>query len=393
MTNKAINSSKKRIAITIKPTNDCNMRCKHCYHAEEGFESLLMNPEHAKRMFEIASKEYNEIHIVFHGGEPTLWGIDNFKNVLEYQERLVEDNPNLIFKNSIQTNGLLLDESWIKLFKDYKFSIGISFDGPHNDDLRSNTTLVYNNMLMLKAAGVKFGVLCVESALSIGSLKSTYDWFNNNGINFKILALFMSGEAKEHAELELDIDKYVESIVEMYKYWLFDKDCRISMRTFEDLLKVSDRLYCIQYGGSCIHNRICLNPNGDLYPCGRPYTDDFILGNIKSTELISKAFMTSAYKNLARISAERSKQCREKCEFFGVCKGGCVSSAILEGSFEKIDNITCVRAKKMLGAITLVNNEVYKMFDNNESLEKFNPKAFRIMSKSRAGKYEYAHVK
>lgn len=67
---------KKRIAITIKPTNDCNMRCMHCYHAEEGFESTVMDPESAKKMLRVASKEYEEIHVVFHGGEPTLWGTE-----------------------------------------------------------------------------------------------------------------------------------------------------------------------------------------------------------------------------------------------------------------------------------------------------------------------------
>ena len=47
-----------RISITVKPTNDCNMRCKHCYHAEEGFESTMMDPDAAKKMLQIASNDY-----------------------------------------------------------------------------------------------------------------------------------------------------------------------------------------------------------------------------------------------------------------------------------------------------------------------------------------------
>lgn len=383
----------RRIAITIKPTNDCNMRCRHCYHAEEGFSPVSMKIEYARKMLLVASREYEEIHVVFHGGEPTLWGIDNFRNVLRYEDELMKSRPGLVIKNAIQTNGVLFDEEWIRLFREYKFVIGISFDGPHNDDLRMQTEKVYDNMLMLKEKGIRFGALCVESGLSIKNLKDTYDWFNREGINFKVIALFMSGEAKEHSELELDINEYVDEVVKMYRYWLFDQECRVSVKTFEDLLKVSDKLYCIQYGGSCIHNRICLNPNGDLYPCGRPYTDDFILGNIEDLELISEAFASSAYVKLVEISAERARQCREKCEYFGVCKGGCVSSAIMEGSFEKIDNVTCVRAKRMLGAVTEVNNEVYGMYDSRTGLEKLNPRALRIMEKSRTGQFEYSHVR
>ena len=136
----------KRIAITLKPTNGCNMRCRHCYHAEEGFDATVMNPEHAKKMMLIASQEYDEIHVVFHGGEPTLWGLENFRSVLDYQKVLSEKAGNLVFKNSIQTNGLLINDEWMGFLRENKFAIGVSFDGPHNDDLRMNTSKVYANL-------------------------------------------------------------------------------------------------------------------------------------------------------------------------------------------------------------------------------------------------------
>ena len=383
----------KRIAITIKPTNDCNMRCRHCYHAEEGFGTAILSLEQAKKMMLLATREYDEVRVVFHGGEPTLWGIERFKSVLEYQKQLMQEHDGLMFRNSIQTNGLLLDVDWFNLFKDFRFSFGISFDGSHNDDLRANTERVYDNLRKMKEFGLKFGVLCVESALSIKYLRDTYDWFNNEGFDFKVLALFMSGSAKEHSEFELNINEYVDTLVQMYEYWLFDKECKISMKTFEDLLKVSDKLYCIQYGGSCIYNRICLNPNGDLYPCGRPYTSDFILGNIETLDLISNAFKTVAYLRLAHISSERVKQCHSQCDYFGACKGGCVSSAILDGTFEKIDNITCVGAKRLLRAVTRINEKVYRMYDDKTDLDKLNPKALKIIEKTRAGQYEYTHFR
>ena len=379
-----------RLSITIKPTNGCNMRCKHCYHAEEGFDQTMMDPADAKRMLDIASKDYDEIRVVFHGGEPTLWGIANYVDVLDYQ-RSIEKSKGVSFKNSIQTNGLLLDDKWIELLKKYHMSVGVSFDGPHNDDLRSDTETVYKNLCLLKNNGISFGTLCVENGKSILDLENTYNWFKKEGFNFKILGMFMSGNALEHEEFEVDINQYVDKLCEMYSKWLYDKECNITMRTFEDLLKVSDKLYCIQYGGSCIYNRICINPNGDIYPCGRPYTKEFILGNIKSLNKIADAFETDAYKRLVEISHERQKQCKESCKFFGVCKGGCVSSAILEGSFEKINNTTCVRAKRLLTNITKINNEIYGLYDKGENYESINPIALRIMRDSREGKFNYDH--
>ena len=72
---------RKRISITVKPTNDCNMRCKHCYHAEEGFQKEMLSTDAVKKMFDIAITEYDDIFVVFHGGEPTLWGVDNLVSV------------------------------------------------------------------------------------------------------------------------------------------------------------------------------------------------------------------------------------------------------------------------------------------------------------------------
>ena len=379
----------KRITITVKPTNGCNMRCKHCYHAEEGYNDLIMDVAYAKKMMDVALREYSRVKLVFHGGEPTMWGIDNFKDVLNYQDELIKKHPEVEFSNMIQTNGLLLDDEWIKLLKQYNFTVGISYDGPHNSDLREKSTQIYNAMKKMQAANLPFGVLCVETQKSINHLEETYEWFKKEGFNFRVLALFMSGTAKNNPDLELNIDDYVLNLSKMYKKWLYDKNCNISMRTFEDLLKVSDKLYCIQYGGSCIYNRICINPNGDIYPCGRPYTEDFVLGNILTLEKISDAYKTPAYQNIVEISKERIKQCKESCKFYGVCKGGCVSSAILEGTFDKINNTTCVRAKKLLSSITKINQEIYTKYDNKIELDLLNQRALDIMHKSRTGQYDF----
>lgn len=378
----------KRISVTIKPTNACNMRCRHCYHAEEGYEEGFLDIDFARKFFDIAIKEYNEIMVVFHGGEPMLWGLDNFSSLIEYQNLILKRNPFLKIRNSIQTNGTLITEKWITFFKENNFSVGISFDGPHNDVLRYHTDVVFNNMRKMHESKLNFGVLCVEGQKTINELKKTYDWFNRHGFNYKVLALFMSGEAKKYKEFELDIDDYVKNLTDLYQFWLTDQNCKISMRTFEDFLKISDRFYCIQYGGSCIHNRICLNPNGDIYPCGRPYTKDFILGNIESLNMISEAFDSPAYKKLVKISAQRVEQCQKKCDFFGICKGGCVSSAILEGSFEKIDNVTCVRAKKLLSIVTKINKQIYSQFDRGD-ISHINPRALTIIEKSRQNKFDF----
>ena len=52
--------------------------------------------------------------IVWHGGEPLLSGLDTFKYIVDIQNRLNVNN--LMIMNTVQTNGLLLNEDWIKFF-------------------------------------------------------------------------------------------------------------------------------------------------------------------------------------------------------------------------------------------------------------------------------------
>lgn len=372
-----------RIAITIKPTHACNMRCRHCYHADEGFGTECLSLDYAKKIVALAAEEYKHVIASFHGGEPTLWGIKNFKSILEYEQEIKKSHPAVTIKNMIQTNALLLNEEWFELFAEGRFSVGTSFDGPHNDDLRQNTSQVYSILKSMQKYGIDFDTLCVETNLSISRILETYEWFKAEGFNYKILALFMSGEANAHPEIELDNDIYVNNLSRLYRIWLYDKKCSISVKTCEDLLRVSNRMTCMKYGGNCIFKRICINPNGDIYPCGRPYTDDFKLGHISALKSISQAFDSDAYKKLVDLSVSRCNQCKEKCRFFAVCNGGCISDAILEGSFDRIGNVTCERTKMLLDAITEINQDALSAFDQKNNLDQFNPHALKVMESLR----------
>lgn len=64
----------------------------------------------------------------WHGGEPTLLGLDFFRKVVELQHRHQPPGRDII--NGIQTNGTLLDENWCRFLADEGFGVGLSVDGP-----------------------------------------------------------------------------------------------------------------------------------------------------------------------------------------------------------------------------------------------------------------------
>ncbi|TOM13272.1 anaerobic sulfatase maturase, partial [Vibrio parahaemolyticus] len=67
------------------------------------------------------------VEFAWHGGEPTLIGIDFFEKAVEFQKQYA--NGKLI-KNTIQTNGSKLNSDWCRFFRENNFLVGLSLDGP-----------------------------------------------------------------------------------------------------------------------------------------------------------------------------------------------------------------------------------------------------------------------
>ncbi|MCL2317534.1 MAG: radical SAM protein, partial [Methanomassiliicoccaceae archaeon] len=58
--------------VIIKPTLDCNISCRHCYHPPEERTSEKMSLELIDQLFSKLSREYESVWFIWHGGEPML---------------------------------------------------------------------------------------------------------------------------------------------------------------------------------------------------------------------------------------------------------------------------------------------------------------------------------
>jgi len=57
----------------------------------------------------------------WHGGEPTLLGLDYFHKIVELQRRHQPRGRRIV--NGIQTNGTLLDEKWCRFLSTEEFGV------------------------------------------------------------------------------------------------------------------------------------------------------------------------------------------------------------------------------------------------------------------------------
>jgi uncharacterized protein len=112
----------------------CNCRCDYCFYLEKtrlyAGSSFRMSDDIMEAYIRqvMSTHPGPEVPITWQGGEPTLMGLDFFRRTVEAERR--HARPGRHAARSIQTNGVLIDESWCRFFRDQGFLVGLSLDGP-----------------------------------------------------------------------------------------------------------------------------------------------------------------------------------------------------------------------------------------------------------------------
>lgn len=350
------------IAITIKPTHSCNMRCKHCFNGEKLNDITFLSASSACRFLELVAAEYRHIGLTFHGGEPTLVGIDFYREIFSCEKKLNE-KYGAIFSKNFTTNGVCLDNDLAELLIDNNVLINVSFDGPHNDILRTNTELVYERLCYLQRKEAKFRIYCVETALSASSLIDTYKWFRDHRFNFKMVPVQPYGNAQSNTKLIMDISSFVEALMELYRYWLTDKSCQIHFFTLEEFLDLESKQ---AFKTPWLFRKLALNPDGKIYPFGRPNDVNFCLGDIQTLNRINDCFKSSEYMRLMSILERNIAEFCKGCNSEHVCAGITVSSSFVYGcDFDMLKYGCCLADRIFQGALE-INQAVFKDIERGD---------------------------
>ena len=182
----------------IKPSSSkCNLNCKYCFYnsiaearaiKDYGFMKDEVLEEIVKKSIQYSNG--GTINIGFQGGEPTLIGLDYYRNLIMYIEKY--NNNNTKFNFVIQTNGTLLDEEWVRFFKENNFLVGVSLDGTkdvHNlNRINHNKNGTHKDVMkairLLEKANVDFNVLVVVTLILARKVKSTYRFLKENDFRY-----------------------------------------------------------------------------------------------------------------------------------------------------------------------------------------------------------------
>lgn len=162
--------------ILVKLAARCNIACTYCYWFRD--DSVYKKPKlltseveevfiHKLRLY-LSKFEIPLFEIIFHGGEPMLFGKSRFKAIC-VKLRQLEKELGIQLILSITTNGLLIDDEWAQIFKEFTLNVGVSVDGNEkiNDtqriDFKGKGTYseVKRGIKVLQKHGLEPGILAV----------------------------------------------------------------------------------------------------------------------------------------------------------------------------------------------------------------------------------------
>jgi uncharacterized protein len=126
----------------------------------------------------------------WHGGEPTVLGVDYFRRIVDIQRRHRPSGRTIV--NGMQTNGTLVDEEWGRFLAAEGFAVGLSLDGPRElhdryrltRDGRSTFEETMRGYEILRRHGVPTDILCVVSANNVEHPAEVYGFFKEIGASY-----------------------------------------------------------------------------------------------------------------------------------------------------------------------------------------------------------------
>lgn len=329
----------------VYPTDACNLRCSYCFHAKSSYPTQRMPIPTLRRFFDLASAHYEELHIIWHGGEPLVAGLDFFSDALTLEEEF-ESSKRLKFTNELMTNGTLIDSEWCSFFREKGISVGVSHDGIDNESVRGHTVEVERGMTMLREWDVPLNVVSVVTAQNLDSLVKNYEYLKHFTNDIKFNPVTPIGGGRDSRYQLNNPSTFASSMSLLFKHWAADSSSKVVLNPF--YLYVLDYLtgtgsLCMR--SSCLGRWLALKPNGCFYPCVRENRPEFCFGHIDDIEDLGELFESYAFIELLSGSINRRDKCRQSCELYSYCEGGCCISALRENGLNNPGGFSCAAFK------------------------------------------------
>jgi uncharacterized protein len=344
-------------------STDCNLDCGYCYY-RESLEGSRVRRRVEWSMLEQFMPQYmayiadsGAASFAWQGGEPTLAGVQFFRDVVALQAR--HARPGTTISNALQTNATLITEEWAGFLAEYNFLVGVSVDGPRDvhDLLRKDRgghgsfDRVMAGLDLIRRNGIDLNVLCVVGPHNVMRARDLMRFFRREGITHLQFIPAMDFQAMEPLKPPaylISPEEYGEFLVELFDQWYGTGAPEISIRIFNNFLQS----FLGMANDLCVHGDTCdagivVEYNGDVYPCDFYIHPEWKLGNVFADDLST---LCESPQRAAFVAQKQPLPALcQACEYKAWCKGGCPRNRLSQEDGSDAPDYFCAGYKRLFG--------------------------------------------
>ena len=334
----------------VKPIGSaCNLDCHYCYYRDKSEIYNNNMPRMSEELLELYIKQYiqgasqQNISFCWHGGEPLMAGLPFFEKAMSLQKQYAGDK---IIENTLQTNGILVNDEWCRFFKDNNFLVGLSLDGPEDihDAFRRDCggaptfARVMRAVELMTRYGVEFNILSTVNARSEQRGVEVYKFLSSINPYLQFLPvveyvrlrpgkrpLIVSPDEEDAvpASWSVSAKGYGEFMCDLFDEWVkYDVG-----RKFVQLFDVTLSNWCGVQPSLCAFGEVCgdglvVEHNGDVYSCDHFVYPEYRLGNIATDELVVM-YRSNEQQAFGRDKRDALPLECKRCNYYFLCHGEC----------------------------------------------------------------------
>jgi uncharacterized protein len=400
------------IHLMAKPIGPlCNLDCSYCFYLEK---EALFPPRERFRMPDDVLERYvqryieaqatPEVEFTWQGGEPTLMGVDFFRKAVALQRRFANGKT---IRNTLQTNGTLLDDEWGEFLAREKFLIGLSLDGPralhdvHRYDKQGKSSFddTVRGLAVLKRHGIDFNVLVTVSRQNSREPLAVYRFLREQGVTHiqfnpvveripqpkeQVIGLHFSRPPKlavalssnrrergvtDHLVTEQSVEPlaYGDFLIAIYDEWVRHDVGQIHVMNFEWALAA----WCQLPATVCLFSPRCgkaaiVEHDGSVYSCDHFMYPEYRLGNILHDDA-SHMMASEAQRKFGAAKEESLPGVCQRCTYRFACHGECPKNRFaISADGEPGLNYLCGSYLKFFTHITPTMNAMAKLLEHGQ---------------------------
>jgi uncharacterized protein len=362
----------------LQPTPFCNLDCQYCYLPDRDNKakiSLEIVEASFERLFS-SNLVKDNVYIVWHCGEPLVAGLPFFKEAISILEAVAKKySKENSYTNGIQTNALLINENWCEFFKEKKFSVGVSIDGPDFIHDRHRTTkrgipthqAVMKGWKLLQQYEVNTNIIGVLTDFSLDYANEIHDFFaslNVSLVGFNMDEVEGTNLKSSYSPSNHSLKRFKKFMSELYG--LVESSKAFAVREFELAKNLILETQDLEHGENRPFSIISVDHQGnfstfapELLTIKNDQYGDFIFGNVLNNSFHS-SFNTDKYQQVSQSIEKGILLCKESCDYFDMCRGGSASNKYFEqGKFQCDETTYCIFMKKAIIDVVLEKMEQF----------------------------------